>query len=159
MRRTLITVVFIFSMYLLAHAQSDYKLSVGARTGLANGITLKTFVTEPTSLEFLLTTRWQVYKFTALFERNQDVFGTELFNFYYGLGGHVGYWEGSEDHPLFDDAEAHTIIGIDGIIGLEYTFEPIPFNLSLDWKPAFNIVANDDFWADELALSIRFIIN
>jgi hypothetical protein len=49
------------------------------------------------------------------------------------------------------------IIGIDGILGLEYNFVEVPINLSIDWKPSFNIVNNHDFWADGGALSIRYI--
>ena len=48
-------------------------------------------------------------------------------------------------------------IGIDGIIGIEYNIEPIPFNISLDWKPGLNLIGYTGFWGDELAFSIRYI--
>jgi hypothetical protein len=49
------------------------------------------------------------------------------------------------------------VVGIDGIIGMEYNIEEIPFNISLDWKPGFNILGHTGFWGDELALSVRYI--
>ena len=49
-------------------------------------------------------------------------------------------------------------IGIDGIIGLEYTFDEVPFSISLDWKPTFNIAEHAAFLADEAGLSIRYVI-
>ena len=50
-----------------------------------------------------------------------------------------------------------SVIGIDGILGMEYNIQEIPFNISLDWKPAFNLIGYTGFWGDEIALSIRFI--
>jgi hypothetical protein len=52
---------------------------------------------------------------------------------------------------------AYTVIGIGGILGLEYNFNEIPINISIDWKPAFNIIGHTSFWGDG-AFSIRFII-
>jgi hypothetical protein len=49
------------------------------------------------------------------------------------------------------------VIGIDGIIGLEYVFRDIPINIGLDWKPALNIIGNTSFWPDKGAVSIRYI--
>jgi hypothetical protein len=40
---------------------------------------------------------------------------------------------------------------------LEYNFKEIPFNLSLDWKPALNLVGSSGFWGDGGAISIRYI--
>jgi hypothetical protein len=48
------------------------------------------------------------------------------------------------------------VIGVDGQIGLEYVFEEIPLNLSIDWKPAFNIIGITNFWAGDAALSVRY---
>ena len=31
-------------------------------------------------------------------------------------------------------------VGSDGIIGIEYTFQEIPVNISADWKPEFKFI-------------------
>jgi len=33
----------------------------------------------------------------------------------------------------------------------------VPFNISIDWKPAYNLWGYSGFWADGGALSIRYI--
>mgnify|MGYP001615571992 CR=1 FL=1 len=47
------------------------------------------------------------------------------------------------------------ILGVDGIIGLEYVFDGVPINLSLDYKPSFNITPGF-FDPSGGALSIRY---
>jgi len=48
-------------------------------------------------------------------------------------------------------------VGIDFILGLENNFKEIPFNISIDWKPAYNLTGYSGFWADGGAISIRYI--
>ena len=77
-------------------------------------------------------------------------------NWYYGLGAHIGFWDGNYTN-WGTPGENYAVIGVDGIIGLEYNFSEIPFNIGLDWKPAINIIGFTGFWADGGALSIRYI--
>ncbi len=140
-------------------AQNDYKNAIGVRVGPSNGMTYKTTFRNNKSAEFLLTTRWGALVGTGLFEINQDVFSINSFNFYYGVGGHVGLWNGEKDDNWFKRQDTEMMAGLDGIIGVGYTFEKIPFEISLDWKPVFNIAAYTDFWVDEGAFSVRYIIN
>jgi hypothetical protein len=77
-------------------------------------------------------------------------------NFYYGIGGHIGFWDGRY-YWNYNNDRNYTVIGIDGILGLEYNFKEIPFNLSIDWKPAFNLNDSSGFWGDGGAISIRYI--
>jgi hypothetical protein len=75
-----------------------------------------------------------------------------------GAGAHIGFWNGRYN-PWWDEkVESHAVFGIDGQIGLEYTFNEIPLNLSVDWKPAINLVGSSNFWGDEFGLSIRYAI-
>jgi hypothetical protein len=47
-------------------------------------------------------------------------------------------------------------VGLDGIIGLEYALPDAPLSISLDWKPAFNILGPVGLVGDEGALSVRY---
>ena len=135
----------------------DYGTGIGVRGGLSNGITVKHFINEKTAIEGLLASRWGGFNITGLYEiHNAAAFDVPSLNWYYGLGAHIGFWSG-KDVGWADDDENYTVIGIDGIIGIEYNFEELPFNIGLDWKPAFNLTGNTEFWGDGGALSLRFV--
>ena len=156
MKRRFIILLVFFGFQISSYAQADYKTSIGVRGAPASGITLKHYMTERAAFEGILTTRWQGFVFTGLYELTQTAFRSEQFNFYYGAGAHIGFWDDNPEHPWFDDRDDHLVVGIDGIIGLEFVFESIPFNISLDWKPALNIAYYTGFWADEVGLSLRY---
>jgi hypothetical protein len=41
---------------------------------------------------------------------------------------------------------------------MEYTFEDLPINIAIDWKPYFILITNPRFEFDEFALSVRYVI-
>lgn len=135
----------------------DYKTGIGLRGGLSNGVTVKHFISGSSAIEGILSTRWRGFNLTGLYELNNALPEPGL-NWYYGAGGHVGFWDGYNKHPWFPNDGTYTVIGIDGILGIEYNFQPIPLNLSLDWKPAYNLVGWRGLWMDNFALSVRYII-
>lgn len=139
------------------NAQQSYSTGIGLRGGLANGLTVKHFIGEKAALEGILSTRWKGFTVTGLYEIQQTAFDTPGLYWYYGVGAHVGFWDGYDGHPWFDDDDNYTVIGIDGILGLEYAFAEIPFSISLDWKPAFNLTGHSGLWADSGGLSLRYI--
>ena len=155
MKKILLTTVMFLCLVILAGAQ-DYKTGIGLRGGLYNGLTIKHFFGKATALEGIFDTRWHGFDVTVLYEISHRAFDVERLNFYYGLGGHVGFHDG-DYYPNGTAGQSLTTIGVDGILGIEYNFRELPINLSLDWKPAFNLVGESRFWGDGGALSIRFI--
>lgn len=151
-------IVFAFMCFLFIGAgvnAQDYNTGIGIRGGLSNGLTVKHFLSSNTAVEGLLSTRWHGLNITGLYEIHATAFDTPRLNWYYGIGGHIGFFDGDRsDH--FDDGN-YTVIGIDGIIGIEYNIEPIPFNISLDWKPGINLIGHSTHWFDEVAFSVRYI--
>jgi hypothetical protein len=152
MKNYILIVFLLFSTNLISRAQ-DYQNAVGLRLGLSNGITLKHFVTTNDAAELILSTRWGGFNLTGLFERHKPAFETDGLYYYFGGGAHIGNFNNS----WFNDNANHTVIGIDGILGLEYIFKDIPLNASIDWKPGFNLIGYTGFWGDELALSVRYV--
>jgi hypothetical protein len=139
-------------------AQRDYSFAIGVRAAPSPGLTVKTFISGASALEFIGTTRWGGLNLTALYELHTMAFQTEGLNFYYGIGAHLGFWGNDNEPPWRDENDSGTVFGLDGILGLEYTFDEIPFNIGVDWKPALNLVPSADFWVDEFAISVRFVI-
>jgi len=134
----------------------DYETALGLRGGFSGGVTLKHFISGSSAVEGIVSTRWHGMNVTGLYEIHNEAFDVEKLNWYYGGGAHIGIWEGYDDHPWFDSG-SRAIIGIDLIIGIEYTFDEAPINIGLDWKPAFNLIGYTGFWGDAGGISLRYV--
>jgi hypothetical protein len=155
MKKFILATSILFLTVFATNAQS-YDTGIGLRGGLYNGLTIKHFVSEQAAVEGILSTRWGGFNITGLYEMHKIAFDTPGLYWFYGFGGHIGFWDG-DNNPWFEDNQNYTVFGIDGIIGMEYVFEDIPFTLGVDWKPAINLAGNSNFLADGGALSIRYI--
>ncbi len=155
MKKLGLTILFTLFIISFSNAQ-DYNTGIGLRGGLANGVTIKHFVSSNTAFEGIISSRWRGLQLTGLYEIHGRAFNTDRLNWYIGFGAHVGFWNG--DYANWGEpGDSYTVVGIDGILGLEYNFIEVPINLSIDWKPAFNLIGYTGFWADGGALSIRYI--
>jgi hypothetical protein len=154
MRKGILTIILAISILTLASAQ-DYKTGIGFRAGLSQGLTVKHFVNEKAAFEGIFSTRWGGFEITGLYEIHNQAFDVAGLNWYYGFGAHIGFWDGNKDWGVLNTA--YTVIGIDGILGIEYNFSEVPFNIGLDWKPSINLSGYTGFRPDGGALSIRYI--
>ena len=154
MKNIILGIAFVFFSMVTVSAQ-NYNTAIGLRSGFSNGITVKHFLSHNTAVEGIFSTRWRGINLTGLYEVHVKSFDLDELSWYYGVGGHIGFWDG--DHVGWaDDNAAYTVIGVDGILGLEYCFNKIPFCVSVDWKPVLNLVGYSGFWGDGGALSIRY---
>jgi hypothetical protein len=150
MKKIILTLILVLSILMSAGAQ-DYKTGIGLRGGISQGLTLKHFLNEKTAVEGLLQTHWGGVELTGLYEIfNARAFDVERLNWYYGFGAHIGSYNNA-------DLPSGTVLGLDGILGLEYSFVEAPINIGVDWKPVFNLVGDNNFRGDGIALSIRYI--
>ena len=133
----------------------EYQTGIGFRGGLSNGLTFKHFISSEKAVEGLLSARWGGFNVTGLYEIHANAFDAIGLYWYYGFGGHVGSWNTKYDSNR--NYNNSSIIGVDGIVGLEYNIGQIPFNISLDYKPGLNLIGQTGFWGDEFALSIRYV--
>jgi hypothetical protein len=155
MKKIFLTVTITFCLLVFTNAQ-DYKTGIGLRAGPYIGFTVKQFLNEKSAIEALVSTRWKGIEFTGLYEIHFSAFKVDRLNWFLGGGGHIGFYNG--DNTDWGTAETSYInAGIDGIIGLEYSFSEFPVSLSIDWKPALNLTGDTGFWVDNAALSIRYI--
>ena len=154
MRKIVLTMIMFTAVAMMVNGQ-DYKTGIGLRVGPASGFTVKHFLNEKNALEGLLTTKWHGWDFTGLYEVHHLAFDTENLRWFYGGGAHIGFYNG--DHVEWGTPGTTTgVLGIDGIIGIEYTFDEAPINLGLDIKPALNLIGYTGFWA-EFGLSARYV--
>ncbi len=155
-----VVIVAFFLLFTTSFAlkAQNYTTALGARLGFFNGITLKHFVGSSNAIEGIATFRWGGLAITGLYEWQKPIKGAPGLDYFLGFGGHVGVWD--NDRYYWPDNNRRdgrfAIVGVDFIAGLEYTFREVPFNLGLDWKPAFNLIGDSHWWGDGAALSIRY---
>jgi hypothetical protein len=157
MKKSIVVILIAFCFLSVSTAQ-DYNTGIGLRAGFSNGLTIKHFISQKSALEGILSSRWRGFELTGLYEVHNQAFNTERLKWFIGFGGHVGFWNGDYTYKYWGERDRnYTVIGLDGILGLEYSFVEVPISLSLDWKPAFNLSGYSGFWVDGGALSIRYI--
>jgi hypothetical protein len=154
MRKIILTVILVSVLTMMANAQ-DYKTGIGLRVGPASGFTVKHFIHDKSALEGLLTTKWHGWDFTGLYEVHNLAFDTENLRWFYGGGAHLGFYNGN-NVEWGTPGTTSGVFGIDGILGIEYTFDEAPINLGLDLKPALNLIGYTGFWA-EFGVSARYV--
>lgn len=135
----------------------NYATGIGARVGFYNGLTVKHFVNDLNAAEGLLTFHSHGLHITGLYEWQKPVIGVENFDWLIGGGGHIGFE--NRDYWSRDVYNSYIVIGVDFIIGVEYTFKEAPFTIGIDWKPAINLVGYNHWWGGGIGLTFRYNLN
>ena len=144
---------FILASFLLISKRSnaqDYKTAVGLKFGgYENGISAKYFTTDDVALEGLLGFRSHGVVITGLYEIHQEAFGLKELKFYYGAGAHIGaigsglYRRFNGDDEYYNNS--HILLGVDGVLGLEYVIPQSPIAVSLDLNPRAELATGPFF--------------
>jgi hypothetical protein len=139
----------------------SYQNAIGLRGGWYDGITFRHMLSESKAIEALFMSRWRGWNITGLYEIQKPL-KDEGLDWYYGVGAHLGgydahyYYEKGNPH-YYDDRYA-TAIGLDGIIGIEYTFKDFPLNIGADIHPLMDMSHGELwFWFDG-AISVRLAL-
>jgi hypothetical protein len=128
-----------------AGGQDVYKKQAGFRFGNTTGFTYKLIKEDYFAFEGILGFRNHGAQLYVLFENRRPVFFNKLENMYLYFGGglHAGFVKWS-DYPYDDDPyyyyddhynHAGPAFGLDGVIGMEYSFSSVPITLAADFKP------------------------
>ena len=149
MKRTIIALIVVLVTTVTVAKAQDYRFGVGVRLStpsptLNNSISGKYFITDRNAIEGLISFGSR-FGLGALIEIHRP-FSTPGLSWFYGGGAYIGF-EGEPNQTFF---------GPTGIIGLDYKFNNVPLNLSLDWKPELDFIPAVNFVPDAIALSVRF---
>jgi hypothetical protein len=148
MKKIILTLILAVSIITLASAQ-DYKTGIGLRGGTSWGLTLKHFVGQKAAFEGILYGYGNGFHVAGLYEIHNTAFNVDHLKWYYGAGAHLGTWDNNTNNNF--------VLGVDGILGIEYSFSEAPISIGLDWNPYINLVGNTEFVPNSGALSIRYI--
>ncbi|HHJ11106.1 MAG TPA: hypothetical protein ENK25_09510 [Bacteroidetes bacterium] len=139
MKKILFFVIVLFALTSQLNAQ-HYVNSIGLRGGNPYGLTFKHFMTEENALELILSSYSFVsgLQITGFFEMHRPTNEVPNLNYYFGVGAHAGY----DDYGRFyTSLGVEPVLGVDMIGGMEYTFDDLPLNVSLDLMPGLNIIS------------------
>ncbi len=140
----------------------NYDSSIGLRAGGTSGFTYKKNLKSNTSFEGLLGLWNNGFGITALVEKNVSAFDTPNLSWYYGAGGHFAIYGNNGNGFARGERRADSGdlgIGVDGILGLEYKFDDIPFSMSIGVKPFLEFdTSGNTFLAIDPGFGIRYIL-
>lgn len=128
----------------------SYKTALGVKFWDGAGISLKTFVTPQNALEVIGYFWKQGTRVTGLYEIHGNIDGAPGLRWYIGPGAHLGFY----DKKYY--ADNRVVIGVDGVLGLDYKINKAPINLSLDWQPSFEFADGRGFSGSWGGFGVRY---
>lgn len=135
----------------------DYRTGLGVRLSSSNAmqnnsISIKQFISSKTAIEGLFTFG-DPLALGALLEFHKPLSPAGL-TYFYGAGGYIAFVKTVNVNTQKTSTDPN--FGAQGVIGLDYKFNNIPLNISLDWKPELNIVSDINFEPAAIGFSARF---
>lgn len=122
-----------------------YDNAIGIRAGVASGISFKHFISNNDAIELIASFHHQSLQLGALYQRHAGAFDIQGMNWYYGGGGFLGFYDGRY-HPSWGTEGRHTVLGVMGVLGLEYKIDEIPVSVGIDFTPAIDIAPITHTW-------------
>lgn len=127
-----------FLLALAATAQAPYSKAIGIKFPVGTGISYKKFIGDKAAIEMQALYAKESFRLSGLYEFHFLFQKTPGLSWYVGPGVHLGFYK-TQYQKSYD---SKMDVGIDGIIGLDYKFNDIPFNVSLDWQPSVSLNGN-----------------
>lgn len=116
---------------------SEYETAIGVKT-FPGSISLKQNIGDLNYLEGQAAFWNKGFRTTVLYEIHNEIANIDGLRWYYGFGPHLGFY----NNKFYNGS---TLVGVDGVIGLDYKINGIPFNVSLDWQPSFEFGTGPGF--------------
>jgi len=146
--------ILFFSFFILTFSQSiiaqnvtsNYTIALGLKS-LPGGITIKEFIAPNKAIEGIFYFDRDVTRLTALYELHYDIPSPiEGLKWFIGPGIHVGGWTNRyKANNRNISGNKSFAVGLDGIIGVDYKIDALPFDISFDWQPSLNLNSNAYF--------------
>ena len=152
-----------------AGAQENLK-QAGFRFGNTTGFTGRIITEDNSAFEGILGFRNGGIQLYGLFEARKPLYLNRVENMflYFGGGAHFGYVRWNEYDQYYDPYHNYyddnynwhygAAFGIDGMLGMEYSFDSAPISLAVDFKPFFEVygpfLMKVNFW--DFGFHIRY---
>jgi hypothetical protein len=143
----------------------NYTRDVGFRVGDFFSAGYRQFLEDDNALEGIISGGRKGAKLTVLKEHSIPALGriSENLHFTYGYGAHAGFRYMDRYKVLnrtyaLDEYRFMPLIGLDGLIAVEYRFAELPFIMSFDLMPYFEYSSIQIFnlYLNNLGFSIKY---
>ena len=131
--------ILFFACVSFSLTAQEYNSAIGMRLGSPLSISYKTFINDQDAIEvfgsFKSFSSYSWFALSGAYQKHNDVGFVDVENlkWYYGGGLSLYFWSFQSNFIIKNGSG--TSIGVNGYLGLEYTFPNNPFSVSLDWTP------------------------
>jgi hypothetical protein len=159
MKTKILPVVLLMFLFVGVSQAQDYKTAIGLRLGYPLSASYKTFLSDRGAFEGVLGFRgyagYSWINIGAYYQLHNDIPSVKNLRWYYGAGANIYFW--SYDAGFAGGSS--TSIGISGVLGLDYKFEDIPLNVSVDWIPTYFLNGyGSGFGGGYGGLAVRYVL-
>lgn len=142
-----------FLLALAATAQ-PYNKAIGIKFPVGTGITYKRFISPKSALEFQALAARENFMVDGLYEFHFPFEKATGLSWYVGPGVHAGFYKSAYQKTYSSNFD----LGIDNVLGLDYKFNGLPLNMSLDWQPTFSFTGNSGAHAAYGGVALRYTL-
>jgi hypothetical protein len=115
-------------------------------------VSIKHYTKAGDAFELLFTNHKEGSRGTFLFELSPALDANKkTIRFVIGPGVHVGYLKDA----ALEKHDKNPVVGLDGIIGLEWKVPKIPISLQVDYQPSADLIGNNETFADWAGATLR----
>jgi len=140
--KRIISVALFVLFFAHAGTAQDYQTGIGIRGGVFSGITFKQFISSYDAFEIVGAFYKDGLFLAGQYQRHARAFDVPGLNWYYGGGGHIGFYDSR--------------IGVNGVVGIEYKIDEIPISIGLDLIPTLDIIQVTHFWMGG-GVTVRYV--
>ncbi len=156
MKKATFIVAMLFFVFLGTNLYGQsYKSAVGARFGYGLNVDYKKSIGESKYLDFYggFYGGGSGFQGGVSLNINKPIKDIANLYWYYGAGAFVYAYK-----YYSYDANLSTLFGVNAVLGLDYEFEELPLDISVDWMPGYYFGAYSGFGAYGGGLAVRYIL-
>lgn len=139
-----------------------FNTAAGLRFGAPLSLSYKTFLNENAAVEGFVGTRgfagFRWYNVGASYQVHKplELGDSDGLEFYYGGGASAYFYT----YDAFFESGSSTSFGVQGNLGIQYTFSDTPISVTIDWMPTFFISGySSGFSGGYGGIGVRYILS
>jgi len=160
MKKITLLLFLAFAIFFSSNIKAqEYKSAVGIKLGYGLVGTYKKFLNEKAAIDVFGGIRWGGFAGGAYYLMHNEIPSVDKLYWYWGGG--ASFTTRSYGAGL----DSYYEVGISAVLGLDYSFDEFPLNVSVDWAPTFVVLDSWDyvgtynrFRGGYGALSARYIL-